>query len=72
MTWTQVYVQLGSHPDKHGDKVTVQAFRKKCLRELKKITLAWPGLDYTIEPGRLILRPTAPQIPTEKELCAYA
>lgn len=72
LTWKQVYVQLGSHPDKHGDKVTVQAFRKKCLRELKKITLAWPGLDYTIEPGRLILRPTAPQIPAEKEPRAYA
>ena len=48
-TWKQVYVQLGSHPDKHGDKVTVQAFRKKCLRELKKIKLAWPELDYTTE-----------------------
>ena len=72
LTWKQVYVQLGSHPDKHGDKVTVQAFRKKCLRELKKIKLAWPELDYTTEPGRLILRPTAPQIPAEKEPRAYA
>ena len=42
-------------PDKASDNVTVQRFRKDCLRELKKIKMAWPGLNYTTAPGVLIL-----------------
>ena len=37
--------------------------RKDCLRELKKIKLAWPGLNYTKAPGVLILLPSTPAIP---------
>ena len=63
LTWKQVYCQFGVEPDRASDKVTVQAFRRKVLRELKKIKLAWPGLNYTTAPGVLILLPSTPAIP---------
>ncbi len=37
-------------------------FRKDCLRDLKKIKLAWPELNYTTAPGVLILLPSTPAI----------
>ena len=56
-------------PAKSSDKVTVQNFRRKVLRELKKIKIAWPELNYRIErgtrgekSGTLTLNPSAPQI----------
>ena len=33
------------------------------LRELKKIKLAWPELNYTTAPGVLLLYPSKPAIP---------
>ena len=39
LSWQQVYRQFGVEPDRASDKVTVQAFRRKVLRELKKIKL---------------------------------
>ena len=62
LTWRQVYRQFGLHPDKASDKVTVQNFRRKVLRELKKIKLAWPDLNYTTAPAVLILSPSTPII----------
>ena len=62
ITWRQVYRQFGAHPDKASDKVAVQAFRRKVLRELKKIKLAWNDLNYTTAPGVLILLPSTPAI----------
>ena len=62
LTWRQVYRQFGAHPDKVSDKRTVDAFRTKVLRELKKIKLTWPGLNYTTAPGVLILHPSIPTI----------
>ena len=62
ITWRQVYRQFGAHPDKASDKVTVQAFRRKVLRELKKIKLAWKDLNYSTAPGVLILLPSTPAI----------
>ena len=44
----------GAVPDKASDNVTVQRFRKDCLRELKKIKLAWPELNYATAKGVLI------------------
>ena len=43
LTWKQVYRQFGAHPDKASDHRTVQDFRRKVLRELQKIKLAWAG-----------------------------
>ena len=57
-----MYRQFGVHPSKASDKRTVDAFRTKVLRELKKIKMAWPGLNYATAPGLLILHPSTPVI----------
>ena len=62
ITWRQVYRQFGLHPDKASDKKTVLNFRSKVLRELQKIKLAWPDLNYSTAPGVLILHPSTPAI----------
>ena len=62
LTWWLLYSQFGAHPDKASDNNTVQAFRYKVLRELKKIKLAWPELNYATAPGLLILHPSTPTI----------
>ena len=43
-------------------KPSVRDFRTDCLRELKKIKLAWPDLNYTTAKGVLILSPSKPAI----------
>ena len=63
ITWRQVYRQFGLDPDQASDNVTVQNFRRKVLRELKKIKLAWSGLNYSTARGVLILHPSTPAIP---------
>ena len=62
LSWQQVYGQFGRHPDKASDKNTVQMFRRAALRELKKIKLAWPEMNYSTAPGVLILHPSTPAI----------
>ena len=62
ITWRQVYRQFGLHPSKASDKQTVKNFRRKVLRELVKIKLAWPDLNYATAPGVLILLPSTPTI----------
>ena len=62
LAWRQIYRQFGAHPDKANDKFIVRDFRENVLRELKKIKLAWPDLNYTTAPGLLILHPSAPKI----------
>ena len=62
LTWKQLYRQFGSDPDKASDNQTVQNFRIKALRELKKIKLAWPELNYSTGRGVLILLPSTPVI----------
>ena len=57
-----MYRQFGLHPTKASDKRTVLNFRSKVLRELKKIKIAWPDLNYTTAPGLLILHPSIPAI----------
>ena len=49
-------------PGETGDNVTVQNFRREVLRELKKIKLAWPDLNYSTASGALILLPSVPHI----------
>ena len=62
ITWRQIYRQFGVDPDKASNKFTVRSFREKALRELKKIKLAWPDLNYSTAPGVLILHPSTPKI----------
>ena len=62
ITWRQLYLQFGVDPDRATDTRTVQKFRLKVLRELKKIKLAWPELNYATAKGILILLPSTPDI----------
>ena len=62
LTWRLLYCQFGAHPDKASDNNTVQHFRYKVLRELKKIKMAWSGLNYSTARGLLILHPSTPAI----------
>ena len=62
LTWRLLYRQFGADPDKASDKFIVRNFRTKCLRELKKIKLAWPELNYATAKGVLILHPSTPAI----------
>ena len=63
LTWRQLYRQFGVDPDKASDSVTVRNFQRQAVRELKKIKLAWPELNYSTAPGVLILSPSKPSIP---------
>ena len=62
LSWANLYRQFGVDPAKANNNRTVQDFRKDCLRELKKIKLAWPDLNCSTAPGVLILLPSAPTI----------
>ena len=62
LTWRQLYRQFGLHPPKASENQTVQNFRYKILRELKKIKLAWPSLNYSTAKGVLILLPSTTAI----------
>ena len=66
--WPRLYRQFGVDPTKANDNLTVQNFRKECLRELKKIKIAWPGLNYSTAKGVLILSPSTPTIPPVRQL----
>ena len=68
ITWRQVYRQFGVDPTKANEHRTVQDFRRKVLRELKKIKLAWPGLNYATAKGVLILSPSKPAVPPAQQL----
>ena len=61
LTWRQLYRQFGADQAK-ASKVAQQAFRRDCLRELKKIKDAWPDLHYSTAKGALILSPSPPRI----------
>ena len=63
LSWKQLYSQFGADPAKVSHNVTVQHFRTKCLRELKKIKRAWPDLHYHTVTGGLVLSPSPPHIP---------
>ena len=68
LTWRQVYRQFGADTAKANDNQTVQNFRYKVLRELKKIKLAWPKLNYSTARGVLILHPSKPAVAPAKQL----
>ena len=62
LSWPTLYRQFGVDPSRASDRVTVDNFRKDCLRELKKVKTAWPGLNYATAKGVLILLPSTPAI----------
>ena len=62
LSWPTLYRQFGVDPSRASDRVTVDNFRKDCLRELKKVKTAWPELNYATAKGVLILLPSTPVI----------
>ena len=69
LSWPTLYRQFGVDPSRASDRVTVDNFRKDCLRELKKIKVAWPGLNYATAKGVLILLPSTPTIAPLDQRC---
>ena len=63
LSWLQVYRQFGPNPNNAATHDAVQNFRRRVLRELKKIKLAWKDLNYSPAKGVLILHPSTPAIP---------
>ena len=63
LSWASLYRQFGLDPARAGSKRTADDFRKDCLRELKKIQIAWPELNYATAQGVLILQPSKPAVP---------
>ena len=63
LSWVCLYRQFGVKPVKAGDNRTVDNFRTDCLRELKKIKVAWPDLNYAAAKGVLVLLPSKPAVP---------
>ena len=68
ITWRQLYLQFGTNPAKASDKFIVRNFRQNVLREVKKIKLAWPGLNYRTGKGVLFILPSKPAIPPTHQL----
>jgi hypothetical protein len=64
LSWHQIYIQFGKDPV--ADKDTVQNFRKDAMRELKKLRLCWPTLDYKTPKGFLEIRGCMPSIPPKR------
>ena len=62
LSWPSLYRQFGADPSKANNTRTVDDFRKDSLRELKKIKMAWPELNYATAKGVLILFPSKPAI----------
>lgn len=54
--WTALEVQMGA------DYTETKNFTRKVKRELKKIKLVWPELDYRTPRGRLVLKPCPPHV----------
>ena len=65
LSWRQLYRQFGADPSRvtAGRVFDASRFRAGCLRELKKINRAWPGLNYGTVTGGLVISPSSPCIP---------
>ena len=68
LSWGRLYRQFGVDPSHASGVCTVSNFRTDCLRELKKIKLAWPGLNYATGHGVLILWPSESAIARRLQL----
>ena len=68
LSWASLYRQFGVNPSHASGVCTVNNFRTDCLRELKKIKIAWPGLNYATGHGVLILWPSKSAISRRLQL----
>ena len=62
LSWHLLYAQFGKDPAAAGDKGTVDNFRTDALRELRKLKLCWPTLDYKTPKGFLEIKGCMPSI----------
>ena len=62
LRWRNLYRQFGVNPAKATDRITVDNFRRKVLRELFKIKEAWPDLNYKTVRGALVLSASKPAV----------
>ncbi len=62
LRWRNLYRQFGVNPAKATDRITVDNFRRKALRELFKIKEAWPDLNYKTVRGALVLSASKPAV----------
>ena len=72
LSWRQVYRQFGLDSARAEDKRTADAFRTDCLRELKKIQIAWTGLIFAVDAGVLILWPSKPAVPRPRGFSSWS
>ena len=56
ISWKSLEAQLGS------DYAETANFTRKVKRELRRIKLVWPGLEYRTPRGRLVLKPCPPHV----------
>ena len=69
LSWRSLYRQFDENSIKAPDKFMLRNFRTKVLRELKKIKIAWPALNYATGQGVLVVFPTRPTIlPSQRRL----
>lgn len=68
LTWERLYRQFSADPDNAdrpfglADRLVVNDFRKDALRELRKLKLCWPTLEFATPKGCLEIRPCPPSI----------
>ncbi len=63
LSWHRLYAQFGADPSKASDTRTVDYFRADVLRELTKLKVCWPGLNFSKPKGFLEIRASRPSIP---------
>ncbi len=56
ISWKSLAAQFGT------DYAETKEFARKAKRELKRVKLVWPQLDYRTPRGRLVLKPCAPHV----------
>jgi hypothetical protein len=56
VSWDQLHAQVGA------SYKTIHEFARAAKRELRRIKLVWPRLDYATPRGRLVLRPGTPHV----------
>lgn len=62
LSWHLLYQQFGHDPAKASDKGTVDNFRTDVIRELRKLKVCWPALDFGLPKGFLEVRGCVPSI----------
>jgi hypothetical protein len=63
LSWERLYRQFGSDPSRADDRYVVRDFAKDAKREIRKLKLCWPDLQFSIPTGGLEIRACPPSVP---------